>query len=58
MTMPKLLTKKEAAEYLRVSERTIDRFRSAKLIRAVKVRGVVRLHLEGLDALLQEHVEN
>ena len=38
----KLKTKKEAAEILAVSERTIDRLVSEGRLRAVKVRGAVR----------------
>lgn len=37
-----LLTKKEAAARLRVSQRTLDRLRSTGAIVAIKVRGVVR----------------
>jgi excisionase family DNA binding protein len=55
--MPKLLTRREAAQYLRVSERTIDRYRRAKLIRTVKVWGIVRLRREDLDNLLQQNTE-
>ncbi len=43
-----LLTKKEAAKFLRVSERTIDRFRAEKLITTIKVRGVIRFRQEDL----------
>lgn len=38
-----LLTKKEAADRLRVSVRSLDRLRSRGAIRAVRVLGVVRI---------------
>ncbi|MFO0800498.1 MAG: helix-turn-helix domain-containing protein [Gemmataceae bacterium] len=42
MTIP-LLTKSEAADRLRISVRSLDRLRSVGAIRAVRVRGSVRI---------------
>jgi excisionase family DNA binding protein len=47
-----VLTKTEAAAYLRVSRRTLDRFRAAKLLPSFKVGGVVRFRREDLDQLV------
>jgi excisionase family DNA binding protein len=38
-----LLTKREAAAVLRVSERTLDRLRATGQLRVVRVRGTVRI---------------
>ncbi len=40
---PNLLTKKEAAERLRISVRSLDRLRSQGQLRTVQVRGAVRI---------------
>jgi excisionase family DNA binding protein len=40
---PILLTKKEAAERLRISVRSLDRLRSQEQLRTVQVRGTVRI---------------
>jgi excisionase family DNA binding protein len=41
--MTVLLTKKEAADRLRVSVRSLDRLRSQGQLRTVQVRGAVRI---------------
>ena len=55
--MSELMTKKEAAAHLRVSARTLDRYRAANLVRAVKLRGIVRLRRADLDNLLRKGLE-
>jgi helix-turn-helix protein len=52
-----LLVKKEAAAYLRCSQRSIDRYRNLGLVKAVKLRGRVLFRLEDLEAMLRKHVE-
>jgi Helix-turn-helix domain len=52
-----LLVKKEAAAYLRCSQRRIDRYRNLGLVKAVKLRGRVLFRLEDLEAMLRKHVE-
>jgi len=47
-----VLTKAEAAAYIRVSRRTLDRFRAAKLLPSFKLGGVVRFRREDLDQLV------
>jgi excisionase family DNA binding protein len=42
--MERLLNKREAADRLAVSVRTLDRMRSMGEIQATKVRGAVRFH--------------
>jgi excisionase family DNA binding protein len=54
----RLLTKREAAAFLRVSERILDRFRAEKLITAIKVRGVIRFREEDLLAFLRRFSRN
>ncbi len=44
-----LLSKKEAAALLHVSERTLDRLRAMGQIKVVRVRGVVRLSAAEID---------
>lgn len=51
------LTKKEAAEFLRVGERTIDRYRSEGILRAVKGRGKVVFQQEELQRFLNNNME-
>jgi excisionase family DNA binding protein len=53
--VPKLLTKKEAANRLTISTRTLDRFRRLGLLQAVKVRNVVRFRESDLDDFLSRH---
>ena len=55
--MSNLLVKKEAAAYLRCSQRSIDRYRNFGLLKAVKLRGRVLFRLEDLEAVLRRHVE-
>lgn len=56
--MSELRTKQEAANYLKCSTRTIDRLRAQGLLRAVKVRGMVRFREQDLEALLKKHLES
>ena len=51
----KLLTKREAAELLHVSERTLDRLRATGQIRVVRVRGVVRLSVAEVERFITKH---
>ena len=48
------MTRKEAAEYAKVTERTIDRWRDGGLLRSGQPNalGAVRIHKEDLDRLL------
>jgi excisionase family DNA binding protein len=57
MTKPRPMTKSETAEYLRVTERTLDRYRATGLIRAVKMRGKVVFCQEEVEAVLKKNVE-
>jgi hypothetical protein len=52
-----LLVKKEAAAYLRCSQRSIDRYRNLGLLKAVKLCGKVLFRLDDLEAVLKRHVE-
>jgi hypothetical protein len=52
-----LLTKREAAHYLRCSERSIDRYRALGLVRAVKLRGRVLFRVEDLGRAVAKGVE-
>jgi excisionase family DNA binding protein len=58
MLLEKPLTKKETAEYLRCSERTLDRYRAVGILRAVKLRGKVLFKQESVMSLLKKHTEN
>jgi excisionase family DNA binding protein len=49
-----LMTRREAANYLRVSERTIDRLRKQKLIPSVKVARGVRFLPEDIESYLRQ----
>jgi excisionase family DNA binding protein len=51
------LTKKEAAKFLKVSTRTLDRFRAQQVIRAVKLGGKVLFRPEELERVLTHNVE-
>jgi len=54
----KLLTSAEAARYLRVSRRTLDRLRARKAkLGAVKVGGQVRYHKDILDEYLRKRAD-
>ena len=55
MTRP--LTKREAADYLRVSERTLDRYRTKGLVRAVKGLGKVVFRPQDLEEFLAKSLE-
>jgi excisionase family DNA binding protein len=50
--MNKLLTKRETAGVLTVSERTIDRLVSEGRLRAVKIRGAVRFTERELERFI------
>lgn len=51
------LTKKEAAKFLKLSTRTLDRYRAEGLIRAVKGRGKVFFPTEELEGFLKKNLE-
>ena len=55
--MTKPLTKKEAAEFLRITERTFDRYRALGLIRAVKAKGKVLLPHDELENFMKKNRE-
>ena len=52
-----LLSKKEAASYLRCSTRTIDRYRAMGLLRAAKLRGTVLFRPADLEKAVQSSME-
>lgn len=52
-TETQLLTREEAADYLRISIRTLDDMEEAGEIQAVRIRGRVLYHRETLDAFVQ-----
>jgi hypothetical protein len=54
----KLLTKKEAAELLRCTERTIDRYRARGIFKGVKFPGRVLFPLKHLMKACGKHMEN
>ena len=56
MTEPKLLTREEVAERLKVSLRTVDRHREAGRLRTIRIAGsnAVRCFEDEVDALLIE----
>ena len=54
----KLMTSAEAARYLQVSRRTLDRLRARKAkLGAIKVGGQVRYHKELLDEYLRKRAD-
>jgi excisionase family DNA binding protein len=53
--MTVLLTKKEAADRLRVSVRSLDRLRSMGQLKTVKVRGSVRITDSELERFIIKH---
>jgi excisionase family DNA binding protein len=53
----RLLTRKEAAERLRISVRTLDTLRKAGEIRSVKIKRRVRFHSGALDAYIRRAAE-
>jgi len=50
--MSKLLTKKQVSDLFGISERTLDRWRSAGTINAIKVGGIVRFRPEEIEVAL------
>ncbi len=46
------LTKKQVADFLQVSERTIDRLRAEGKLKCFKFKGMVRFRMEWVDELL------
>jgi hypothetical protein len=50
--MQRLWNKKETADFLNVSVRTVDRIRADDLIRSVKVRGQVMFRPGDVEAFL------
>lgn len=56
-TTPPLLTKQEAAKFLRVSTRTIDRFRALGKLRAVKVGAKALFRESDLQTVVNKHTE-
>ncbi len=57
-TIGKLMTSVEAARYLQVSRRTLDRLRARKVkLGAVKVGGQVRYHKDILDEYLRKRAD-
>jgi len=53
--MSRLLTKREAADRLRVSVRTLDRLRSEGGVKATKVRGAVRFSEAEIQRYIDRH---
>jgi excisionase family DNA binding protein len=51
----RLLTKREAADRLSVSVRSLDRLRSVGAIRTVRVRGSVRITEAEIEKFIQKH---
>lgn len=49
------LTKREAADYAKVSERTIDRWRSELGLEASEIGGVIRFHIAKLQTFLDRN---
>ena len=56
MTKHTLLTKKEVAENLTVSIRSIDRMISAHELRAIKVRGSIRIPLKEVENYIEKQL--
>lgn len=58
MDNPKLMTSAEAARFLQVSRRTLDRLRARGIkLGAVKVGGQVRYHKDVLDEYLRKRAD-
>jgi excisionase family DNA binding protein len=53
--MERLLTKRQAADLLSVSVRTLDRMRSTGEIQATKVRGSVRFDPTNIERYIARH---
>ena len=56
-TLPKLLTKREAAAYLQVSQEGLDNLRRAGMIPAIKVGALCRFDVSDLADYLQRQRE-
>mgnify|MGYP006271681975 FL=1 len=52
-----LLTRDEAADYLRISTRTLDAAEAEGEIRAIRIRGRVLYHRDALDAYIRSCAE-
>lgn len=55
--MNKLLTRKEAAQLLAVSERTLDRLRASRRLQAIRLRGCVRFEFKDVEQLVNESTD-
>lgn len=55
---PQILTKREAAAYLRISTRTLDEWRDQAAISCVCRPGYVRFKLSDLEDFLDRHHNN
>ena len=55
--MEVLLTKKDVAKIIGVSEKTVDRFRNRKTnrLKCLKVSGTVRFERQDVDAFIKKH---
>ena len=55
--MEVLLTKKDVAKILGVSEKTVDRFRNRKTnrLKCLKVSGTVRFERQDVDDFIKKH---
>ena len=51
----RLLTKADVAQLLRVSPRTVDRFRARGELAAVKIRHIVRFQREAVEQLIADN---
>jgi excisionase family DNA binding protein len=55
--LPDMLTKKEAADFLRISTQTLDRLRKQNLIRGVRVGGRFRFLRSDLEEFVKRQTE-
>ncbi len=55
--LPDMVTKKEAADYLRISTVTLDRLRKQNLIPAIRVGGRLKFRRSDLEAFVKHHTE-
>ena len=55
--MDNLLTKRDVAKIMRVSEKTVDRFRNRKTnrLKCLKVSGTVRFERQDVDDFIKKH---
>lgn len=58
MTKHILLTRKEAAENLTVSVRSIDRMISTQELSAIKIRGSIRIPLTEIENYIEKKIKN